>query len=252
MSIGRFRIGEVLARGISKLKKQQLKYNKKTILSALIILASGCFFYQLIFENYLWHNQAFPVSAADSRHYISYQSYRKQNPQWMYEGHARQKVVLGASLEKKIQGAKGELENNLENLVGDAPIKEMIPELIKLDDATMALTVGIAKKESDWGRHAPSKDGKTCYNYWGYKGVGSKGFSMGYGCFGNPEEGVRAVSGLIKKLSPTTLNNPERMVVWKCGSSCAGHDPAAVRKWVQDVSTYYHKVLGFKRGASTS
>jgi len=28
-------------------------------------------------------------------------------------------------------------------------------------------------------------------------------------------------------------------VVWKCGASCAGHDPGGVKKWISDVDYYY-------------
>ena len=108
-----------------------------------------------------------------------------------------------------------------------------------------AYLVGIAKKESSWGSASPSKDGKTCYNYWGYKGAGSREMALGYGCFGSPEEAVKIVGARISKLLNQNLDSPARMVVWKCGSSCAGQDSAGVQKWISDVSIYYDKVMGF-------
>lgn len=134
-------------------------------------------------------------------------------------------------------------EEQLYQMVGGAPINEMVPSIAKLDRKVAAFVVGIAKKESDWGRHAPSQSGKTCYNYWGYKGSGSRGTSMGYACFGSPEEAVEIVGKRIKTLVAKNINEPKKMLVWKCGSSCSGHDPAGVQKWVSDVSLYFGKVM---------
>lgn len=134
-------------------------------------------------------------------------------------------------------------EQELYDVVGNAPIKEMVPFIAEKDKRVAALIIGIAKKESNWGKASPSKSGTTCYNYWGYKGAGSRGMAMGYGCFADPEEAVDAIGGRIGELVDKNLNTPSRMVVWKCGSSCAGHDPQAVRKWVSDVDIYYKKLV---------
>lgn len=138
---------------------------------------------------------------------------------------------------------KKEIEQQLYQLVGEAPIKEMVPAILKLDDKVGAFVVGIAKKESDWGKRAPSKEGKTCYNYWGYKGAGSRGTSMGYACFENSEEAVETIGKRIETLVSKNINEPRKFVVWKCGSSCAGHDPGAVEKWISDVNLYFGKVM---------
>ncbi len=147
------------------------------------------------------------------------------------------------SLEIVSNAKEDKFEREIYDVVGNAPIKEMVPFIAEKDKRVAALIIGIAKKESDWGKAAPSKNGNTCYNYWGYKGAGSRGTAMGYGCFANPEEAVDAISGRIGELVDKNLNTPSRMVVWKCGSSCAGHDPQAVRKWVSDVDLYFSKLM---------
>jgi hypothetical protein len=137
------------------------------------------------------------------------------------------------------------LEKELYQMVGDSPIKEMVPFIAKKDKRVAAFVIGIAKKESDFGKASPSKDGQTCYNYWGYKGQGSRGTSMGYSCFGSPEESVEIVSKRISDLVDKKLNTPSKLVVWKCGSSCEGHDPIAVQKWISDVNQYFSKIVAF-------
>jgi hypothetical protein len=101
--------------------------------------------------------------------------------------------------------------------------------------------VAIAKKESNWGKRSPVKSGRDCYNYWGYRG----GYNMtdsGYSCFDSPEQAVQEVGDRIEKLLSQQINTPSRMIVWKCGRTCAGHDPAGVAKWISDVEHYYNKL----------
>lgn len=137
-----------------------------------------------------------------------------------------------------------DLEKKLYDIVGESPIKEMVPFIAKRDQRVAALIVGIAKKESNWGSASPSKNGSTCYNYWGYKGAGSRGTSMGYGCFASAEEGVDVIGKRIGELVDKNLTTPSKMIVWKCGSAtCAGHDPQSVRKWISDVDMYFRKVV---------
>lgn len=144
----------------------------------------------------------------------------------------------------KKKEVSSELENKLYDIVGEAPIKEMVPFIAERDQRVAALIVGIAKKESNWGSASPSKNGTTCYNYWGYKGAGSRGTSMGYGCFASAEEGVDVIGKRIGELVDKNLTTPSKMIVWKCGSaSCTGHDPQSVRKWISDVDMYFRKVV---------
>lgn len=132
----------------------------------------------------------------------------------------------------------------LETLVGEAPIRAMIPALVERDRETAAFLVSIARKESSWGEHAPSKEGGDCFNYWGYKGTGSRGTGMGYACFASPEEAVDTVGNRLSKLiHEKKLNSPERLIVWKCGSSCEGHSPESVSKWISDVRSVYSKFV---------
>lgn len=135
-------------------------------------------------------------------------------------------------------------ENKLYAMVGEAPIREMVPKIAERDQHVAALLIGIAKKESSFGNASPSKEGKNCYNYWGLKGSGSRGQGMGYACFGSPEEAVTVVGDKIETLVNKKLDTPAKMIVWKCGSAaCVGHDPVAVRKWISDVEGYFYKIV---------
>lgn len=136
------------------------------------------------------------------------------------------------------------LENNVRSVVNGYPIEAMIPYIAEHDRTTAAFLVGIAKKESNWGKRIPrDESGADCFNYWGWRGAGSRGIEMGHGCFGSPEEAIGIVGGrldtLIQKYKRDT---PAEMIVWKCGSNCAGHSPESVRKWISDVSLYFKKI----------
>jgi len=221
--------------------------NKKIVALTILILISGCFFYNQI-------GDLFPECFAND---YELEGYLEHEREWIAKINyvdslvAKQKeeqkkassVEIKLRENGKIMTEKEDIEEQLHTLVGNAPIGEMIPFITKLDQRVAAFVIGIAKKESDWGRHAPSLSGKTCYNFWGYKGSGSKGTSMGYACFGNAEEAVEIVGKRIETLVSKNINNPRKMLVWKCGSSCAGHDPGGVQKWVSDVSLYFAKIM---------
>jgi hypothetical protein len=131
----------------------------------------------------------------------------------------------------------------LYGIVGDTPIKEMVPFISQRDEKVAAFLVGIAKKESSFGLASPSKDGETCFNYWGYKGQGQRGTGMGYACFASPEEAIKVVGDRIEVLVNKQRNTPARMVdTWKFGTSCAG-DPGAP-SWVATVALYFEKIVG--------
>ncbi len=139
------------------------------------------------------------------------------------------------------------LEKIITDMTEGHPIAQMLPYIFKQDKLTAAYLVSIAKKESNWGKVAPKKDGIDCYNYWGYKGKGSRGLAAGHGCFGSPEEAVETVSKRIDTLTQEyELETPRQMVVWKCGSSCAGHSDISVQKWISDVGYYTKEVQGVK------
>lgn len=136
------------------------------------------------------------------------------------------------------------LEKTLREITGGYPIEAMVPTIATFDREVAGLIVGIAKKESNWGKRVPvDKEGKDCFNYWGYKGAGTRGVEMGHGCFGSPEEAVMAVGNRLRHLVEIrNTSDPKNMIVWKCGSSCAGHSDESVRKWIADVSLYYDRI----------
>lgn len=137
-----------------------------------------------------------------------------------------------------------DLEATISTMVSGYPIAVMAPAIASYDRAVAALIVGIAKKESDWGKHVPlTPSGEDCFNYWGYKGAGTRGTAMGHGCFGSPEEAVIAVGNRLTELVAIRQgSDPSSMIIWKCGSSCATHSKESVRKWISDVDIYYQKI----------
>ena len=136
-----------------------------------------------------------------------------------------------------------ELRQEISAIVEGYPMENMARYISKQDRKTAAFVVGVAKKESNWGKYTPKKDGQECYNYWGYRGRSENMTPGGYTCFSSPKEAVAVVSKRFDTLiKEEELDTPEKMVVWKCGWSCAGHDPARVSKWIQDVEYYYGKI----------
>lgn len=134
------------------------------------------------------------------------------------------------------------LSEKLYLMVGETPIKEMVPFISKREQRVAAFLVGIAKKESSFGLASPSKDGQTCYNYWGYKGAGKRGTGMGYACFATPEEAIQTVGDRLEVLVNKDRNTPSRMVdTWKCGKSCVG-DPGAP-SWTSTVAIYFDQIV---------
>lgn len=229
---------------------QTVSKNKKISFLTILIFISGCFFYNhfsSIFpscfandykpEGYLEHEKAWVAKISYVESMVKIQ--KQENSKTFLVDTKKYPEV-----EKRVDFQNIELE--IGRIVGNAPIREMIPSIIKFDQRVAAFVVGIAKKESDWGRRSPSLSGKTCYNYWGYKGKGSRGASMGYACFGSPEEAVEVVGKRIENLVAKNINEPRKMLVWKCGSSCAGHDPGGVQKWVSDVNMYFSRVMQIK------
>jgi hypothetical protein len=145
-------------------------------------------------------------------------------------------------LEKKEKDKKPKngQEQKYQELIQGSPLEKMLPYIARWDHETAAFLIAIAKKESDWGKHSPKKEGGDCFNYWGYRGTYNQTDS-GYSCFDSPEQAISVVGERIQELIAKKINTAEKMVVWKCGSTCAGHDPAGVRKWISDVALYYGK-----------
>lgn len=147
--------------------------------------------------------------------------------------------------EEKIAGASDDNKNILTEevagIVKNTPMEAMVEPISQKPRAVAAFLVGIAMKESKFGIYSPKAGGRDCYNYWGYKG-GGKTTAGGYTCFSSPEEAVHTVGARIEKLVDRGVKNPAQMISWKCGSSCAGHDPGGVKKWIADVGIYFYKI----------
>ncbi len=134
-------------------------------------------------------------------------------------------------------------ENNIRAMVKDYPIEPMLPYIFAQDRLTAAFLVGIAKKESNWGKRIPVLDDQDCFNYWGYRGVRRMMGTGGHTCFNSRKDAVETVAKRIKNLvSSEKLDTPEKMIVWKCGYSCQGHSRESVKKWISDVDMYFSQL----------
>lgn len=165
--------------------------------------------------------------------------------------------VLGASVEaadsedsfskqvEEIQKAsdRAALEREIYGMVKGHPMEKMVPYIAQQDRTVAAFIVAIAKKESGWGDHHPVLNDKDCNNYWGYRGQREKMGTGGHTCFDSPEDAVNTVAKRIKTLvEENDRNTPEKMVIWKCGKSCAATGgQAAANKWISDVDLYFQK-----------
>lgn len=153
----------------------------------------------------------------------------------------KEESFCGDQYERMEKTENGQREGKMLELVAGYPIEEMLPYIAARGEKVAYYLVAIAKKESDWGKHSPLKYGGTCYNYWGYRGTYNQTDS-GYSCFDSPEQAIQQVGDRIEALLDKMIDTPEEMVVWKCGSTCAGHDPQGVLKWISDVKLYYNKL----------
>lgn len=219
-----------------KLKNQKNK--SKFILTTILLVTMGCFFYSDSVKS--------QIIGVDAKHFsgIDKELSEKVAKEYDFKNNNDESFLFEEQkgIDQEIL-VKNNLEEGIKEITKNHPIEEMAPFIANYDKRIAALIVGIAKKESNWGFHSPSKNGRTCYNYWGYKGQGSRGVAMGYGCFDSPKEAVDAIGGRIDELvNKKKIDTPQKMVVWKCGSSCAGHDPSGVRKWISDVSIYFNKI----------
>lgn len=137
-----------------------------------------------------------------------------------------------------------QLAQEISRMVKGYPIEKMVPEIATKDRRVAAYLVSIAKKESNWGKRVPVLNGRDCYNYWGFRAKGGEVGSGGHTCFRNRRQAVNAVSERIEELiNEYNLDSPEKLIVWKCGSSCDGHSNYSVQKWISDVSFYYNKIV---------
>lgn len=236
------RVGRKIKRGIQKSQKSALNSQKNKTLLLLIIL-SGLFCFRLFWPDLDVYAEADQIK---KEAYLKNIFQKDKKESVSPETEERRKILASFSdalnLERDKTKKPSLEEMELYNLVENYPIEKMVPFIAKYDRKVSAFVVGIAKKESDWGKRAPSKNGETCYNYWGYKGAGARGTAMGYACFGNPEEAVKAAAGRIEYFVNKKLDTPGKLVIWKCGRSCAWDNPANVAKWIADVSVYYNQI----------
>lgn len=147
-------------------------------------------------------------------------------------------------LELEKSSDKKTLENEIRKMVKGYPIEKMVPYIAEKDRTVAAFLVGIARKESSWGKRVPVLNGQDCYNYWGYRGIRKLMGTGGHTCFNSPKDAVDTVSKRLSVLiNEYGKNTPEKMVIWKCGSDCeATGGQAAANKWISDVTMYFNQL----------
>ncbi|QQS61645.1 MAG: hypothetical protein IPN70_01810 [Candidatus Moraniibacteriota bacterium] len=155
----------------------------------------------------------------------------------------RVKEELRKREESEQTAKKKAFQKEIRDMVKGYPIEQMLPYIFEQDDIIAAYLIAIAKKESNWGKRVPVLEGEDCFNYWGYRSVRERMGTGGHTCFDSPKEAIDIVG---KRISWFVYNQkretPEDLIIWKCGSSCAAHDPYSVKKWIQDVDLYFSKI----------
>lgn len=140
------------------------------------------------------------------------------------------------------EAKEAEYQKNIRDMVKGYPIEEMLPYIFEQDHVVSAFLVGIAKKESNWGKRVPVLEGQDCFNYWGYRGVRRMMGTGGHTCFNSRKDAVETVAKRLTTLIHSQkLNTPEKLIVWKCGFSCQGHSRESVKKWIADVDMYFEQ-----------
>ncbi len=134
-----------------------------------------------------------------------------------------------------------ELEEEIKAILKGSPMEEMAPLIAKKDRTVAAFLVGIAMKESGFGRRVPVLNGQNCFNYWGYRGIRKKMGTGGHTCFNSAQDAIDTVGGRLERLVKTEVDTPKEMVLWKCGSAC-DKDPNA-GKWIKDVNINFSKLI---------
>ena len=128
-------------------------------------------------------------------------------------------------------------------MVKGYPIEGMLSYIFEQDRLTSAFLIGIAKKESNWGKRVPVLNGQDCFNYWGYRGVRRLMGTGGHTCFNSSKDAVDTVAKRLSTLIHSEkLDTPEKMIIWKCGFSCSGHSRESVKKWISDVDMYFKQL----------
>ena len=151
------------------------------------------------------------------------------------------KTVAEIKAIKVANGRNVKLARKIEKMTAGYPIEKMTRYLALQNEDVAAFMVAIAKKESNWGKRVPKLNGRDCYNYWGYREKRKRMGTGGHTCFDNPRDAVITVSQRLNKLMMMGFDTPKKLIVWKCGYSCAGHSLQSVQKWISDVDYYYRK-----------
>jgi len=141
--------------------------------------------------------------------------------------------------------AKGEYSLAYEayEMVDGYPIEEMLPYILKQDPEVAKYLIAMAKQESQWGQRVPVLNGQDCYNYWGYRSQRKLMGSGGHTCFNSRKDAVETVGKRIHELIyKYDRKTADRLIVWKCGSSCDGHSQEGVNRWINVVDTYYNRL----------
>jgi hypothetical protein len=146
----------------------------------------------------------------------------------------------------KLATTKSELHKQIVAIIKNTPMEKMVDYIATRPRPVAAFLVGIAMKESKFGKFSPKKDGVECYNYWGYRGKENTTDS-GYSCFRDPYEAINIVGDRIERIVNQGAKHPDEMISWKCGSTCAGHSPESVSKWISDVAINYYKLNPVKQ-----
>ncbi len=132
------------------------------------------------------------------------------------------------------------LTQEAKKMVKGYPIEKMLPYILKQDPEVAKYLIAIAKQESQWGKRVPKLNGEDCYNYWGYRGQRARMGTGGHTCFDSPQDAVATVG---KRLHTLIYDNhrttAKKLVIWKCGTTCAGHDSAGVQRWIDVVAAYH-------------
>lgn len=141
------------------------------------------------------------------------------------------------------EGTDAQYKETVKDMVNGYPIEKMLPYIFEQDRLTAAFLIGIAKKESNWGKRVPVLDDQDCFNYWGYRGVRRLMGTGGHTCFNSSKDAVETVAKRLNTLIHSEkLNTPEKMIIWKCGFSCSGHSRESVKKWISDVDMYFKQL----------
>ena len=150
-------------------------------------------------------------------------------------------VTENKNIKKDIIIKNQELHKKVVAIIKNTPMEKMAVDIAERDKPVAALLVAIAMKESKFGRYAPKKNGADCFNYWGYRGKENTTLS-GYSCFSSPSQAIKIVGDRIESMVKRGARTPADMISWKCGSTCAGHDPVSVKKWISDVAIHYYQI----------